>query len=276
MTIKEMIEGAIVLLQKNNIDESLIKSKIILSKCIGRSKEYLFIHGDEEVETKIKEIFFEKIDKLCKNIPLQYITNEQEFMGLSFFVNENVLIPRCDTEILVETVLHSMNKSKTKKIKVLDMCTGSGIIAIVLAKECDNAEITAVDKSELALNVAIKNANLHKVYDRIEFIKSDMFENLNSNYDIIVSNPPYIEKDTIKTLSKDVQNEPIMALDGGEDGLKFYRIISNNIDRYLNKNGNIFLEIGYNQKESVSNLFKPRRVECIKDLSGLDRVIVVK
>lgn len=301
MKINELLQKAIIELEKNNIEESSLKTKILLSNCISKPKEYLFIHENEEVEQPLEKEFLQKIERLCNNEPLQYITNKQEFMGLEFYVDENVLIPRSDTEILVEEVLKNIDK--TKKLKILDMCTGSGIIAITLAKFCENVEITAVDKSEGALNVAIKNAKLNNVYDRIKFIKSDMFENVNNNskelddlspssnlsnnlsnnkilqqkYDIIVSNPPYIESSTIKTLNKDVQKEPQMALDGGEDGLDFYRIIAENAEHFLKENGKIYLEIGYNQRESVSKLFvnKFKDVKCIKDLAGLDRVIIV-
>lgn len=302
MKINELLQKAIIKLEKNNIEESSLKAKILLSNCISKPKEYLFIHEKEEVEQHLEKEFLQKIERLCNNEPLQYITNKQEFMGLEFYVDENVLIPRSDTEILVEEVLRNIDK--TKKLKILDMCTGSGIIAITLAKFCENVEITAVDKSKGALNIAIKNAKLNNVYDRIKFTKSDMFENLKNfgnlnnlektdslkemnvfdnkkllpkKYDIIVSNPPYIESSTIKTLNKDVQKEPQMALDGGEDGLDYYKIIAENAEYFLKENGKIYLEIGYNQRESVSRLFvnKFRKVKCIKDLAGLDRVIIV-
>ena len=312
MTIKETLKKAIDLLKLQNIEEPILKSKIILSNCMLKPKEYLLIHENEELSIDIEKDFFVKIDKLCNNVPLQYITNIQEFMGLEFYVDENVLIPRSDTEILVEEVINSIDK--TKSIKLLDMCTGSGVIAVTLAKYCDNVksldkgynniQIVAVDKSEGALNVAMKNAKLNNVQEKIKFIKSDMFEKLDNllldslycgenvdntsknikestknkieKYDIIVSNPPYIETEVIKQLSKDVQNEPKIALDGGNDGLNFYRIISENLAKYLKKGGNLFLEIGYNQKESVSKIFEKKfeKLKCIKDFAGNDRVIV--
>lgn len=312
MTIKETLKKAIDLLKLQNIEEPILKSKIILSNCMLKPKEHLLIHENEELSIDIEKEFFEKIDKLCNNVPLQYITNIQEFMGLDFYVDANVLIPRSDTEILVEEVINSIDK--TKSIKLLDMCTGSGVIAVTLAKYCDNVknldksynniQIVAVDKSEGALNVAMKNAKLNNVQEKIKFIKSDMFEKLDNllldslycgenvdntsknlkestknkieKYDIIVSNPPYIETEVIKQLSKDVQNEPKIALDGGNDGLNFYRIISENLAKYLKKGGNLFLEIGYNQKESVSKIFEKKfeKLKCIKDFAGNDRVIV--
>ena len=237
MIIKEALKKSIELLEKNNIEESILKAKIILSTLLSKPKEYLFINENQELDKSIEETFFANIHKLCNNIPLQYVTNSQEFYGLKFYVDENVLIPRSDTEILVETVIKYVKnlENKNENLKILDMCTGSGIIAIILAKYCENVDITAVDKSEKALKVAIKNAKTHNVYNKINFVKSDMFENLKGKYNIIVSNPPYIEKDVIKTLSKDVQHEPEMALDGGIDGLDFYRIINNNVDNFLEK-----------------------------------------
>lgn len=286
MIIKDVLKKAVKMLESQNIEEPILKSKIILSKCILKPKEYLIIHEDEEIMPEIEKDFFDKIERLSKNVPLQYITNTQEFMGIDFFVNENVLIPRSDTEILVQEVKKYIDNMECAEnnTKILDMCTGSGIIAVTLAKMCTKTnnntkiEITAVDKSEKALEVAKKNAKLNNVQEQIKFVKSDMFTNLSEKYDIIVSNPPYIETEVIKTLSKDVQNEPQMALDGRQDGLHFYRIIVENIEKFLNKNGRIFVEIGYNQKDSVTKIFKQKvkKVECIKDLAGLDRVIIGK
>lgn len=274
MIIKGALIKAIDLLKMKNIEEPILKSKILLSNCLNKSKEFLFIHENDELSLEIEKEFFKKIAKLCNNIPLQYITNQQEFMGLNFYVDENVLIPRSDTEVLVEAVINDIDKEKS--VKILDMCTGSGIVAVALAKNCPKVEITAIDKSSGALEVAIKNAKIHNVQDKIKFIKSDMFESINEKYNIIVSNPPYIETEIIKTLSKDVQNEPKMALDGGYDGLDFYKIIANNADEFLIENGQVFLEIGYNQKDTVTKIFKQKfkEVRCIKDLAGLDRVIV--
>lgn len=289
MTINKILEKSIILLKNNNIEEPILKSKIILANCLNKNKEYLFINGEELISPKIEKIFFKKINELCNNIPLQYITNHQEFMGLDFYVDSNVLIPRNDTEVLVERVIKrvrklqklklSENTQKTGNVKILDMCTGSGAIAISLAKLCKNVEITAVDNSSGALSVAIKNYEDIIPDNKIKFIKSNMFENLeksNKKYDIIVSNPPYIETEVIKTLDKNVQNEPQIALDGGADGLDFYRIIFKNLEKFLEEGGDVFLEIGYNQAKEVTEMYKSRfeKVECIKDYSGNDRVIV--
>lgn len=277
MTIKEVLIRAKELLENAKVEDALLKARIILSKCILKPKEYLFIHENEELNLDIQKVFFSKIDKLSQNTPLQYITNEQEFMGLKFYVDENVLIPRDDTEVLVEQVVKYI-KSVKNVDKVLELCTGSGIIAISLSKICDNINITATDISKDALNIAKKNTKINQVENRIKFINTNMFENINGKYDVIISNPPYIETNVINSLSKDVQNEPKLALDGGESGLEFYKIIAENANRYLNRNGKIFVEIGYNQKESVTRIFKKyfKNVDCIKDYNNLDRVIIAK
>ena len=231
-------------------------------------------------------------------------------MGLNFYVDEDVLIPQPDTEILVEEVIKYCNELRNnepedketnkdykeniekepiinkedkninkKTIKILDLCTGSGIIGISIYKYLENVEIYASDISQKALNIAEKNTNLNNA--KINFINSDMFENIHiKDFDIIVSNPPYIESKVIKSLSKEVQNEPKLALDGGEDGLKFYRSILENAKDYLRKNGAIFLEIGYDQKEKIEEILKSYKIyketKCIKDFGGNNRVIIIK
>ena len=197
-------------------------------------------------------------------------------MNLNFYVDENVLIPQPDTETLVLQAIKRIKQYENNNIKVLDLCTGSGAIAISLAKEFENknVQVYASDISDKALEVAKKNSKKNDVH--INFINSNMFENIDEKFDIIVSNPPYIETETIKKLSKDVQQEPHIALDGGFDGLEFYKIIASEYEKYLNDNGTLLLEIGYNQKQSVTELFINRNVECIKDLAQNDRVIIVK
>ena len=278
MNIEEILKKEINNLKQNNIENSTLKAKILLANILNVKKEYLLIHSEEEIKQEDKIKYENCIKELIKGKPLQYITNKQEFMGLDFYVDENVLIPQPDTEILVEKAIEIAET--TQKNKILDMCTGSGCIAISLAKKINNAQITAVDISNSALNVANKNAINNNVENKIKFINSDMFNNIEEKFDIIVSNPPYIETETINKLGIEVQNEPHLALDGGIDGLKFYKIIANNAFKYLNENGYLLLEIGYNQQNSVTQLLqdigKYKNIETIKDLGGNYRVVIAR
>lgn len=276
MTIQEELRRAINKLNCNKIENSVLKARILLAYILNVKKEYLVIHSDEEIDSNISNKYNDAIDKLLNYIPLQYITNHQEFMKLDFYVNEKVLIPRADTEILVEEVIEKCNKNPEKSYKILDLCSGSGAIGISIAKYVENSNVVCADISEEALNISRKNANINEVKN-IKFIKSNMFQNIENDFEIIVSNPPYIKKNVILGLDKEVQNEPHIALDGGTDGLDFYRIIANEAYKHLKPNGSLFLEIGYDQKEEVSNLIKIngkyKNIYSKKDLYGNDRII---
>lgn len=278
MTIKEALNNSINILKQRNIESPIQIAKIVLSHVLQQNKEYILINENEILKDEIYEEFIKKVEKISLGTPVQYVTNKQEFMDMEFFVDENVLIPRPDTEILVEEVLELINKRNN--LSIIDMCTGSGAIAISLAKCTENNKIYAVDISSGALNVAKKNAIKNGVDKKIEFINSNMFENVNDNekFDVIVSNPPYIESEVVLTLDKQVQHEPKIALDGGIDGLDFYRKLLESSKRYLKENGIIAMEIGYNQREAVTNLFKTeyKNVYCKQDLGGNDRVIVCR
>lgn len=278
MTIKEALTEAINLLKKSNIENPIQQAKIVLANVLQKSKEYILINENEILQEEVYNEFIKKAESVAKGMPLQYITQAQEFMGMEFFVDENVLIPRPDTEILVEEVLNLIGKQEN--LKIIDICTGSGAIAVSIAKNTNNCKVYAVDISSGALEVAKKNAVKNGVDKKINFIISNMFEQINCNekFDIIISNPPYIETKTISTLSIQVQKEPKIALDGGVDGLDFYRNILMNSKKYLKENGTIAMEIGYNQKKAVTDLFKNqyKNVYCKKDLSGNDRVIICK
>ena len=279
MIIKEVLKSSIEEINKLNIEDASMKVKMLLSDILGKEKEYLFIHDNEELSQDVLDNFYAKLNRLKDEEPIQYILNKQEFMGFEFYVDENVLIPQPDTEILVEEVVDISKKinNNSNELRVLDMCTGSGAIAISLSKLIENASVSASDISDGALNVAKENAIKNSV--NIEFYKSDLFNDISKNvkFDIIVSNPPYIQTEVIKGLSKEVQTEPFIALDGGEDGLVFYREIIKNAKDYIVEDGYLALEIGYDQKESVTNLLRENGYKNIyskTDLAGNDRVVV--
>ena len=270
MNVKEAIKYGIDNLK--NIDDKSLKVRLILSHFMNVEKNYLITHDDEELSDEIEEKYKQGIEKLSKDVPLQYITNTQEFYGMKFKVNENVLIPRYDTEILIEETL----KLAKDKDKILDMCTGSGIIAITLAKNVEKSNVFACDISLEALKVAKENNELHNT--NVKFINSNLFENIEEkNFDIIVSNPPYITEKEMQKLENQVRKEPELALYGGVDGLDFYRKITENAKEYLKKEGLLIFEIGYKQKEDVSKILienKFKNIKCVKDLQGLDRAII--
>lgn len=275
MKIKELLEYG-----KNNLiekEEPYKLSKMLLKSILHIDTTYLLINSEKEITKEIENKYKKGIEDLKSGKPLQYITNKQEFMGLDFYVDENVLIPQPDTEILVEEVLNKIEKLKVK-INVLDICTGSGAIGVSIAKNATNVNVTMSDISKNALKVAQKNAKTNEVLDKCKFIKSNMFENIEEKYDVIVSNPPYIKSKIIKTLEKEVQNEPLIALDGGEDGLDFYKIIIQTAYKHLKENGILALEIGYDQKEEVIKLIEESNkyinIYCKKDLTGNDRIII--
>lgn len=279
MNIQELKKKGRDKLINANVYEANIKADILLQYVLGMTKTELISNSLKEVTDSEEKGYIEYLEQIVKGKPIQYITNIQEFMKLNFYVDENVLIPQPDTEILVEETLKKIKEES----KILDLCTGSGAIAISIdhyAKSKTKLEIFASDISKEAIKIAKKNAEYNKA--NIKFILSNMFENIKEkDFDILVSNPPYIEKNIIPTLSKEVQSEPQIALDGGEDGLDFYRIIAKEGYKYVKSGGYILVEIGYNQKENVINIFKKYEkkyiaIKCIKDLNRQDRVIEVK
>lgn len=279
MTIKETLRKGIIELKVNNIQEPSLKARLLLQYILNKPRQYLIVYDSEQLTLRQEVNFFKGIKKLAKGIPLQHITHSQEFMKMTFYVNEDVLIPRPDTEILVEEVIKIAKRINAKKI--LDLCTGSGAIAISLAKYIEDSQITAVDISDKAISVAKLNAKNNNVENQITFVESDLFKQLpKEKYDIIVSNPPYIKKEIIKSLDKEVQNEPKIALDGGYDGLDFYREIISNAYEFLKFTGYVCLEIGYDQKDDVLELFENEGkyvdASCKKDLFDNDRVIIAR
>lgn len=272
MNISELLVNGKHLLK--DIEDGNIKARILLEYILKLSREKIVSNPNIEVSDNNVEFYLNKINDIKNGMPIQYITNKQEFMKLNFYVDKNVLIPQHDTEILVEKAIEICN-NHGNDIKILDLCTGSGAIGISIAKNIKNAKVYATDIKNTVIDIAKQNAKQNNV-DNIEFIVSDMFENIQEkDFDIIVSNPPYIETDVIKTLPTEVRNEPIIALDGGKDGLKFYKIILSEYKKYLKKDGYLLLEIGYNQAKSVGELIN-LNYSIIEDLAGNDRVIIIK
>ena len=279
MTLKELLNQGTIMLKNEEIDGTKNKARAILQHTLKMSREHLIIYDSKEVTVNDRDEYVKNIKRLISGEPLQYITGMQEFMKLNFLVTKDVLIPQPDTEILTEEVILIANGLENPT--VLDLCTGSGAIAISIAKNIPNVKIYATDISKKALEVARQNAKLNGVLNNIEFIESNLFDKLKNNrFDIIVSNPPYIPTNEIKTLPKDVKQEPVIALDGGKDGLDFYRKIYKNGYNYLNRQGYLCVEIGYNQKRDVLKIIdeQKRYVEtyCKKDLCQNDRVIVTR
>lgn len=271
----ELIKLGEKYLKQENIQDANIKAKLLLQYVLNQNRQQTIINSENIVDKiKINE-YEEYIKKLISGTPLQYITHIQQFMGLNYYVNENVLIPQPDTEILVEESIKLINKKQT--VEVLDLCTGSGAIAISIAYYCKQTKMTATDISKSAINVARKNAKSNNV--NINFIESDLFNQIpDKKFDFIVSNPPYIETDVINTLNEDVKNEPYIALNGGKDGLDFYKRILDEAHNYLKQNGYLLLEIGYNQAKAITDLqynnLKLLTQQPIKDLAGNDRVMI--
>ncbi len=280
MTYRECYEYGRSALADAGIDEATLDARLLLEHVCGTNRNDLLVHGERAVEPEQETEYGRLIDNRAKRIPLQHLTGVQDFMGLEFKVNEHVLIPRQDTEVLVEVVLKSLHDG----MQVLDMCTGSGCILISLLKYSNDCNGVGVDISEEALKVARENAERllgTEVRDvdmkHTDFVQSNLFENVTGKYEIIVSNPPYIRSDVIPTLMAEVKDyEPMQALDGMEDGLFFYRRITEESRNYLARGGMLFYEIGYDQAEAVTELMAEAgfvEINVVKDLAGLDRVV---
>lgn len=278
MKYRDLYNQGIEKLSSENIVDAKIDARLLLEYACKTDRNALFLKGDMEVTEDETKVYFDLISKRMKHIPLQHLTGEQDFMGLTFTVNEHVLIPRQDTECLVEIVLKHLHDG----MRILDMCTGSGCIVISLLHYSNDCQGVGVDLSEEALKVATHNASVlgnNGIADKMDatFVQSDLFEKVDGKFDIIVSNPPYIKTEVIDTLMPEVKDfEPMMALDGTEDGLYFYRKIILDAKKHLNRGGQLFFEIGYDQGKEVSDLMCEAgyvNVEVAKDLAGLDRVV---
>lgn len=275
MKYQEIYRYGVQTLTIAGVEEAQLDARLLLEHVCHTTRQDLLVHGDREIPEPKYNCYADMIRRRSRRFPLQYLTGVQEFMGLTFKVNEQVLIPRQDTEILVEEILRSGYDNR----HILDMCTGSGCILLSLLHYSNGASGMGVDISQGALAAAKENAALLGVENAV-FLQSNLFERLDENtqkFDIIVSNPPYIETDVIPGLMEEVrEHEPMQALDGGADGLFFYRKITEEAGRYLHRGGQLFYEIGYNQADAVSRLLLEhgyREIERLKDYAGLDRVV---
>ena len=276
MTFREALNWGKEKLQHAGIPEYDLDAWLLLEHVSGLSRAMYFVRDREEMEESCREQYEEAIRKRESRVPLQHITGVQEFMGYEFHVNEHVLIPRQDTEILVEEADRAADDTGAKRI--LDVCTGSGCILLSLLKMNENRTGTGSDLSEPALKMAEENRRLLEIpEERAAFVQSDLFERIEGTYDMIVSNPPYIRTEEIRKLQEEVRlHDPYGALDGKEDGLYFYRRIIRESRDYLLPGGYLMFEIGYDQAEDVGNLMSEAGYADItvkKDLAGLDRVV---
>lgn len=292
MTRKEAFDYGVETLEAEGIENAEFDVRILLEDLCGVDREELFLYGDKVISRTDTEKFKSAINRRLGHYPVQYITGKQDFMGLTFGVTPDVLIPRADTEILVEEVLRDL----TDGSRILDMCTGSGCILLSLLYYSNDCEGVGVDVSEEALQVAKDNAGRlalddtfdmlfvpgmqgkkHIDLDKLEFVESNLFNDVKGKFDYIVSNPPYIRTSVIPTLMEEVKDyEPMLALDGKEDGLFFYREIAMKSPQYLNGGGKLFFEIGYDQAEDVKKIMAEagfKDIEVVQDYSHLDRVV---
>ena len=276
MTYRECYEQGCRTLQAAGIEEATLDARLLLETVCGTDRNDLLVHGEQPVAPEAEEKYLNWIRQRAEHIPLQQLTGEQDFMGLTFSVNEHVLIPRQDTEILVEEVLKELHDG----MRVLDMCTGSGCILLSLLHYSNDCEGLGVDLSAEALEVAGRNVLKVLTPEKAEhahFLQSDLFEKVEGKFEIIVSNPPYIASAEVEKLMPEVRDhEPRMALDGTEDGLYFYHRIIEEAGQHLVSSGMLFFEIGYDQGQAVSELMRTegyREVQVVQDYAGLDRVV---
>ena len=258
-------------LKEAEIGEAQLDARLLLEEVCGTDHNTLLCHGDREMSEAEEEQYRRALEQRAVHVPLQHLLGYQDFMGLRFQVNEHVLIPRQDTEILVEEAMRYLHDG----MRILDLCTGSGCILLSLLHYSNDCEGTGVDISKEALQVAALNAELLGI--KADFLKSDLYEKVTGKFDLLVSNPPYIERKVIPTLMEEVREyDPYIALDGGEDGLDFYRRIIGGAQDYLKRGGQILMEIGSGQAKAVSELLREagfKEIDVCRDFAGLDRVV---
>lgn len=284
-TLEALLKEGIKILEESGNEEARLDAWLLLEYATGKNRAYYYAHSDEGVEETTAALYKDLCTKRAQHIPLQHLTHQAFFMGYEFFVNEHVLIPRQDTETLVEEALYALKN--TEQPRILDMCTGSGCILLSLLLEKQGSTGAGVDISEEALKVAKRNAQALGVQAQAEFVNSDLFSadyfsekdgKYTEEYDILISNPPYIPTADIDGLMEEVRvHDPLLALDGRADGLYFYREITGQAQKYLKAGGWLMYEIGCEQGADVSELMEAAgfaRVAVKQDLAGLDRVVL--
>lgn len=281
MKIGELLINGYNILKSEDIETYMLDTQLLLQKVLKKDKLFIMLNRELETNEENAKEYFRLIELRKNKMPIKYILEECEFMGINFNIREGVLIPRGDTEILVEEALEKIKENNY--IDICDVCCGSGAIGISVGKILENTRIYCYDISNTAYEVTLENIKKFNLQDRIKVYKSDLLENAIENgrrFDMVLSNPPYIRKDVIPTLMEDVKNyEPYIALCGGDDGLEFYRTITKQSLIVLKQDGIIGFEIGYDQKEDVHNILFENgfeEIRCIKDLAGLDRVVIGK
>lgn len=274
MIYSDIYKNASIRLKEAGVPEYQLDARLLLEYVCGTDYNTLLVHGDRTVSPEEEKKYNELIEKRASRVPLAYIVGYQEFMGLTFDVNENVLVPNQDTETLAEEALRELSDG----MRFMDLCTGSGCIALSILNYTNDTSCVMTDISDKAIEVATGNRDRLGFSDRAEIVKTDLFpQDDDKKFDMIVSNPPYIRTDVIATLPPEVgKGEPYIALDGGQDGLIFYRRIIENAPKWLYTSGWLMMEIGYDQGDAVAGLMKDggfHEVEVIKDLGGNDRVV---
>ena len=276
-TALELLLAGASYLKELDVEDSRVEADILLSYACGTSRDRLYLQLDAVVDECRKNRYIQFLQRRGLREPLAYILNRRDFMASDFYVDERVLIPRPETELLVVKALDGLKTKIKSQIRVLDLCTGSGVLAVTLARRWPEASVVATDISEEALAVARINAD--KFRAKVDFRQGDLFEPVKGDrFDLIISNPPYVSADEYEKCSPEVKKEPHLALLGGTDGLDFYRRISEEIWRYLRPGGRVLLEIGSGQALAVIELFEKKGYKCTLDfdLSGLDRIVLIE
>lgn len=283
MNVKHALSIASDILRSNDIEAPVREAGVLLAFVMKKDISCVYAHLEDELTNELKDAYMEVVAKRSGRVPFQHISNNQEFMSLDFYVDENCLIPRPDTEILVETALQIIkgyNSERKGPIRILDIGTGSGAIAVSLTYYDKNVVVDAIDISKKALEIAKMNAQKHLVHDRIRLINADFFSfKPTKPYHMVVSNPPYIPNEEINHLMPEVRvYEPTLALDGGEDGLCFYRGIASSIRHLLVQGGTVLTEVGIGQDAQVKEIFENQglSVSVYKDYAGINRVLCGK